>query len=247
MTTVDQVNRTLLADLDPARRPRERLLRQGPDALSDAELVALLLGSGRRGRGAIDVARDLLQEHGGLPGLARAVPEALTSTPGVGPAKATRVVAALALARRFGTSTDRRDTLRTPADVARVAAPLLDRVDDRRVAVLVGDRAGRLLGTTVLPSPLAHDDPFSVREVLAETLRRGGVTLALAHRHTTGAPEDAGSGAGTTAEQATAHDLAVSRAVAEAAGPCGVRLLDHLVLAGAAWTSAAPPEPGGGG
>jgi DNA repair protein RadC len=185
---------TLLADLDPADRPRERLLRLGPDALSDAELVALLLGSGRRGRGAVDLARDLLDAHGGLPGMSHALPDDLRDTPGVGAAKATRVVAALALARRFGTSTDRRETVRTPADVARIAGPLLG-PDDHRIAVVIGDRACRLVDALVLPVG-AHDRPPPVRPGLAEVLRRGGVTVALAHRH----PVAAGTGAGPGGE-----------------------------------------------
>lgn len=217
----------MIADLDPGQRPRERMLRLGADALSDVELVALLLGSGRRGSSALDTARDLLAAHGGLSGLARADATALSTTPGVGPAKATRVVAALALARRFGTSTDRRDTVRTPADVARIAGPLLRGPADGRVVALAGDRASRLLGAVVVPGVTAHGTPFAVREVLTETLRRGGVTLALAHRHDEDDPDP--------------HpcDLAVTAAVTAAAGHCGVRLLDHLVLTADTWTSAA--------
>ncbi|RMI08653.1 JAB domain-containing protein [Cellulomonas triticagri] len=216
---------TTLADLDPDQRPRERMLRLGADALSDAELVALLLGSGRRGTSALTAAHELLLAHGGLAGLARADGADLLRAPGVGPAKATRVVAALALARRFGTSTDRRSTLRTPADVARVAAPLLDGAADGRVVVVAGDRAARVLGAVVVPGADAHASPFAVREVLAETLRRGGVTLALAHRH------DDGAAPGP-------EDHAATAAVADAAAHCGLRLLDHVVLHGGGWTSA---------
>jgi DNA repair protein RadC len=225
----------MLADLDPDQRPRERMLRLGADALSDVELVALLLGSGRRGSSALDTARDLLVAHGGLAGLAHADPPALLRSPGVGPAKATRVVAALALARRFGTSTDRRATVRTPADVARVAGPLLTGAADDRVVAIAGDRAARVLGAVVVPGARAHGDPFPVREVLAETLRRGGVTLALAHRHD---PDDPGP---------HPADPVAAEAVAEAAAHCGVRLLDHLVLHGDTWTSAAPSPAVGAG
>jgi DNA repair protein RadC len=216
----------MLADLDPSQRPRERMLRLGADALSDVELVALLLGSGRRGSSALDTARELLVARGGLAGLARADLDDLLRTPGVGPAKATRVTAALALARRFGSSSDRRETVRTPADIARLAGPLLRGPADGRVVAIAGDRASRLLGAVVVPGAAAHATPFAVREVLAETLRRGGVTVALAHRH--------------EADDAHPHavDLAVTEAVADAAVHCGVRLVDHLVLAGAAWTSA---------
>lgn len=216
----------MLADLDPDQRPRERMLRLGADALSDVELVALLLGSGRRGASALDTARDLLVAHGGLAGLAHADPPALLRAPGVGPAKATRVVAALALARRFGTSTDRRASVRTPADVARLAAPLLGGPADGRVVAVAGDRAARLLGAVVVPGASAHAEPFAVREVLAETLRRGGVTVALAHRHDPGDPEP------------HPRDARAAAAVAEAAAHCGVRLLDSVVLTDDAWTSA---------
>jgi len=225
----------MLADLDPDQRPRERMLRLGADALSDVELVALLLGSGRRGASALDTARDLLAAHGGLAGLAHADPPALLRSPGVGPAKATRVVAGLALARRFGTSTDRRATVRTPADVARLAAPLLAGPADGRVVAVAGDRAARLLGAVVVPGAAAHAEPFAVREVLAETLRRGGVTVALAHRHDPGDPDPHPA-------DARAH-----AAVAGAAAHCGVRVLDSLVLRGDSWRSATEDPRAGAG
>jgi DNA repair protein RadC len=221
----------LLADLEPDRRPRERMLRLGPDALSDVELVALLLGSGRRGVSALDAARELLEARGGLAGLAQADPAALVTAPGVGPAKATRVVAALALARRFGTSTDRRTTVRTPADAVRIATPLLRGPADGRLVAVAGDRASRLLGAVVVPGADAHAAPFPVREVLAETLRRGGVTLALVHRHEPDHPDPLPA------------DCAATAAVARAAAHCGVRLLDHLVLAGSDWSSVRPQTP----
>lgn len=225
----------MIADLEPDQRPRERMLRLGADALSDVELVALLLGSGRRGSGALETARELVAASGGLAGLAHAGPADLARIPGVGPAKATRVVAALALARRFGTSTDRRETVRTPADVARVAAPLLPGPADGRLVVVAGDRASRLLGAVVVPGAVAHATPFPVREVLAETLRRGGVTLALAHRHDEARPDEDAAGGDTH----HALDHAATAAVADAASHCGVRLLDHLVLTGETWTSVA--------
>lgn len=276
---------SLLADTDPWDRPRERMLRLGADALSDVELVALLLGSGRRGSGVLDCAQDLLATHGGLSGLADQDSLTLTAVPGVGPAKATRLVAALALARRFGTSTDRRQTVRGPDDIRRVAAPLLTGVRDDRIAVIAADRASRVLGTTVLPEVRAHRRPVPVRQVLAAALRHGAVTFALAHRCT--AHPDRGSAPGTPspdpydhaargASTTTANDRArttperpadttsvgpagttpdrragtigverwtgrpdraagaddreFTALIADAAGLCGLRLLDHVAL-----------------
>lgn len=206
-------------------------MRLGADALSDVELMALLLGTGRRGAGVLDCAQDLLMTFGGLTGLAEQDAGTLAAVPGVGPAKATRIVAALAVARRFGTSTDRRRTIRTPADVARVARPLLAGATDDRLVVVAGDRTCRVLGAVVVPTVRAHDPTPPVREVLAETLRRGGMTLALAHRH----DADPGCPAGD----------ALTRAVEEAAAHCGLRLLDHVVLTGQAPTPERASAPSG--
>lgn len=226
----------LLADIPPDERPRERMLRLGADALSDAELIALLLGSGRRGIGVLDCARDLLAAHGGLSGLAGQDSITLTALPGVGPAKATRVVAALALARRFGTSTDRRRTLRTPADIRRVVAPVLAETAEDQLVVLVADRANRLLGVLPVPGALAHRTPHPVPEVLSEVLRRGAVTFALAHRHAS----DRVSPAVCRTQDHT--DAAFTSAVAVAAQQCGLRLLDHVVLTGHRWSAVPLPE-----
>ncbi|MEV7974087.1 UPF0758 domain-containing protein [Cellulomonas sp. NPDC089187] len=208
---------SLVADIDPWDRPRERLLRLGPDALSDVELVALLLGSGRPGAGVMECARELLDRHGGLAGLAAQQSTTLAAVPGVGPAKATRVAAALALARRFGTSTDRRRTVRGPADVRRLAGPLLAGVPDDRVVVIAADRANRVLGSGVLPDAHAHAARPPVREVLAEVLRRGAVTFALAHRH---------------ADDDPCRDGPFIADLVDGAALCGLRLLDHVVLRG---------------
>lgn len=89
------------------QRPRERLLRLGAAALSDAELVAVLLGGGRVGASAVDVAHELLRDHGGLVALASARPEELASHPGMGPAKASRVLAGVALPGRLDARPDR--------------------------------------------------------------------------------------------------------------------------------------------
>ncbi|WP_448062838.1 JAB domain-containing protein [Cellulomonas hominis] len=264
----------ILAAIDPAQRPRERLLRLGPDALSDAELVALLLGSGLRGVNAVELARDLLAVHGGLDGLSRTDGERLQATTGIGPAKATRVVAALALARRFGTSTDRRASVRTPGDVVRLLEPLLAGPGRDQVAAVVCDRANRVLATVVVGphDPAGPYGPrFPVREILAETLRRDGVAVAVGHRHTAPVPGPDGPGhpghplvpeladgtdvrADTATDPTTVSavvsavvsatdtaDRQASEALVSAAAQCGVRVLDHIVTDGTTWRSVLGP------
>src|SRR5579875_933807 len=121
-----------------ADRPRERLLRQGPGALSDAELLAVVLGTGHKSGGttALDLAHELLGERG-LPGLTEAGPAGLVATHGVGEAKAARVAAALELGRRAARAgRPERPQLRGPADVVAAAADLLQGADRERLVVL---------------------------------------------------------------------------------------------------------------
>ena len=215
-----------MAQTPPAQRPRERLLQLGPDALTDAELLGLLLGTGRPGVNAVDLARLLLAEHGGLPGLAGCDPIALARTAGVGEGKAARVAAALTLARRTSWTADDDAVVRSSSDVARVVVPLLAGRTRERVVVVVCGPGNRLRACTVVAEGGAGHATLPVREILAEVLRRDGVAFAVAHNHPGGdlRPSEA--------------DVAATAALTEAAGRCGLRFLDHLVVAGDTWRSA---------
>lgn len=221
-----------LVDLAADQRPRERLVRLGPDALSDAELLALLLGSGRRGENVLDLARSLLVVHGGVVGLGSVDAVALARVPGIGPAKAARVVAALALASRSGPTADARPVLASSADLARVCAPLLTGRRRERVVVAVCGPGNRLLTVVVVAEGSAHGVTFPVREVLAEVLRRDGTAFGVAHQHPGGNPTP------------STADVEATVRLAAAAEQVGVRFLDHVVLGGDAWRSARAPSEG---
>ncbi len=221
------VERPTIADLDADTRPRERMARLGRGALSDTELVALLLGSGTSGANAVDLARDLLVIHGGLAGLARLDVAALTRTDGIGLAKASRLVAALELGRRRVVAVDQRAVVRSSQDVALLVAPLLADQPRERVVAVICDGQSKVIAVTVVAEGGAHGASFPVRELLAEVLRRDGSAVALAHQHPGGDPTP------------SAADVATTRAVVTAAAQCGVRFLDHVVLAGGQWRSAA--------
>lgn len=121
-------------------RPRERLWQRGVEALSECELIALVLRHGRRGESAIGLAAALLVEHGGLAAIAVARPEELAARCGIGPAKAAALVAAFQLGRLAATSTrDAAPPLTSAADVAAVACRELAGLRRERVLVLVCD------------------------------------------------------------------------------------------------------------
>ena len=213
-----------IARLPEHERPRERLWREGAAALADRELLAILLGSGTAGASALDVAADLLAEAGGVSELARARPEELACSGGVGPARAATVAAAFELGRRARAPTEL-VRLRSAADVARVAAPLLEGLRRERVLVLVCDARNQVRHVIPVADGASDRAPLPVREILNVVLRHDGRAFAVAHNHPSGDPDP-----GEDDQRATG-------ALAEAARAVGLRLLGHIVVAGGTATS----------
>lgn len=209
-------------DLPELDRPRERLLRSGARALSDRELLALVLGSGLRGMDAIELAAEVIGGAGGLRSLAVADPHALKQLPGVGPAKAARVAAAFELARRVEMSAERR-RVRGSADVAIVAAPYLRGLPHERVIVVVCDNSGGLLRVAHLTDGTTDRSLILVRDVLSAVLAIGGARFAVAHNHPSGSVEP------------SASDLEVTAKLRAAADTVGLRFLDHVIVTETAW------------
>ena len=202
--------------------PRERLLRLGPGALSDAELVGLVAGIEGQGRDDVAVAHELIVECGGLRGLAAAFPEELTRSSGIGTAEAARLLAAFELATRATASPANR-VVDSAAAIAVLVAPVLARERREKVVVLVADAANRVLRVVPVATGGLDSSPLPVREVLHAVLRYDGRAFALAHNHPSGDPTP------------SAQDYEATATVVRAAEAIGLRFLDHLVIGGALW------------
>jgi DNA repair protein RadC len=211
-----------IAALPVHDRPRERLLALGAGALSDQELLAILLRSGTRGVGATELAAGLLSSHGGVHGLASVKPEELAATGGVGLAKAASLVAAFELGRRAAHPDDQ-TLIRSAEDVVAVARRQLDGQRRERVLVLVCDASNRLKHTVVVSEGSIDRSLVPVREILNAVLRHDGRAFALTHNHPSSTCEP------------SAADKRATRAVREAAGVVGLRFLGHVVLADDGW------------
>lgn len=213
----------VMAAVPPDERPRERLAAHGVESLSARELLALVLRNGTRGRGALDLADELLADFGSLAGLAAARPEELAHRPGIGQVKAAALVAAFGLARKVEPAPTGREVLRTAEDAARVASRELAGTRRERVLVLVCDARNALRHVTVVSEGSVDRSLVPVREILNAVLRHDGRAFALAHNHPDGDPEP------------SAADRRATEEVNAAAKVSGLRFLGHVVVAGAEW------------
>lgn len=212
-------------DVPKHDRPRERLLTLGVRALSERELLAILLRTGRQGQSAIELADTLIADFGGLAGVASALPEELARHPGIGPAKAAVLAAAVRFSDLVRESHAFHPPLRGPEDVARVALRELRGARRERVIVLVCDAANQLLRVVPVGEGAVDRSLFPVREILNAVLRHDGRAFAVAHNHPSGDP--------TPSDQ----DLITTRELETASRAVGLRFVDHLVLGDAsAWS-----------
>jgi len=216
----------MIRELPEMERPRERLLEQGSGSLTDAELVAVLLRTGHVGSSVVEVAMELLDENGGLPGLLGATPQSLRR-PGIGPAKAAVLLAALEVARRLARHESvEREPLRRPAELARYLN-LRYRVRDQEImGALFLDTRSRLLGDREIYRGTLDHAAVEPREILKECLLRGAASVVIFHTHPSGDPGP------------SVQDIAFTHNMAAAAQVVGVRLADHLILGdGGRWVS----------
>lgn len=215
----------LMKSLPPSERPRERLLRAGTDALTERELIALVLRNGTAGKSALELADELIAEYGSAQTLARARPEELATRPGVGPAKAAALVAAFQLSRR----SVRNDPIqvRTAEDVAAIARGELAGARRERLVVVVCDAANRVQRVVTVSEGALDKSMVPVREILNAVLRHDGRAFAIAHNHPSGIVEPS-----ETDRRATASVRAGSTTV-------GLRFLGHVIVTADQWREVA--------
>lgn len=208
----------LIRDLPLDERPRDRLLHHGSHALSDAELVAVLLHTGRRGTSVLDLARELLHDHGGLVGLLGSTAPSLRR-PGVGPGKAAALLAALELATRLSRCDSTvKHPLRDPAALARYLWLRYSTCDQEVMGSLFLDGRHRLIAEAEIYRGTLSRAAVEPRAILKRGLLVGAASVAVFHTHPSGDPAP------------SAEDLAFTRRLAEAGDIVGIRLLDHLIL-----------------
>jgi DNA repair protein RadC len=208
-----------ITDWPENERPRERLLQRGPGALSDAELLAIFLRTGVAGRSAVDLARDLLAEFGGLRALLAADQDAFCRGKGLGAAKFAQLQAVMEIARRYlGESLPTRFTLSSPAAVKTYLRAQLRHLDHEVFAALFLDAQNRLLGFEVLATGTLNAASVYPREVVKRALASGAGAVIFAHNHPSGIAEPSRA------------DRSLTERLRSALGLLDIRVLDHLVV-----------------
>lgn len=220
--------RLSVRELPETERPRERLLAHGPGALSEAQLVALILAEGTRGETAIDCAQRLLCEAGSLHRLAARSPSELQQVRGVGPAKAARLTAALELARRLAP----RDRAIAPglagaADVFARLAPRLARRTQESFLILCCDVKNRVVAEREITRGTLDASLVHPRDVFGTAVKEAAAAIILVHNHPSGDPEP------------SAEDIALTRRLADAGDLMGIPVLDHVVIGAGRYVSLA--------
>ena len=210
-----------MAKVPVVDRPREKLARVGAEALGDNELVALVLGSGTRHRGALMVAQDVIAAAGGVPGLVRLGLEELDSVRGVGASRAARLLAAVELGRRtlFGDGGVRPQML-SAADLVGYLLPRYGGGAVERFGVVLLDQKQRVIRSLILSSGTADANISHPRDVFRAAVLASATGVAVFHNHPSGDPRP------------STADRLITRRLVEAGEAIGIQVMDHIILGG---------------
>jgi len=201
-------------------RPRERLLAQGPQSLSDAELVALFIGTGVRGLSALAVARELLARFGRVSRLLSAAKREVDAVPGVGAAKYAQIAAVMELARRALAEEMRaRDSLASPAAVRGYLRLRMQHLGHECFYCVCLDAQNRVIAADELFRGTLTQTSVYPREVVKHALAHNAASVILAHNHPSGVAEP------------SIQDQALTRTLSEALALVDVKVLDHFIVA----------------
>jgi DNA repair protein RadC len=212
-----------ITDLPADDRPRERLAKLGAQALSSAELIAILLRVGVQGESAVRVGERLLQELDGLTGLHRAPFEEICAQHGIGEAKAAQIKAAIELGRRLMLeSPEERPTINSPADAAALVQYEMSALEKEEMRVILLDTRNHVLDTVTVAHGSLNSAQMRVGEIFTPAVRRNAAALIAVHNHPSGDPTP------------SPQDIAVTRAMLDAGKLLDIEVLDRAPCKGVA-------------
>lgn len=215
-----------ITDLQETERPRERLAALGPQALSNAELIAILLRVGVPGENAVQVGHRLLNTFGGIRGLHRAPFAELCAQHGIAEAKAAQIKAAIELGRRLPLeSPEERPVINSPKDAADLVQYEMSALEQEHLRVLLLDRRNRVLEVVDIYHGSVNSSQVRVGEIFKDAVRKNASGVIVVHNHPSGDPTP------------SPEDISLTRAIVQAGKLLDIELLDHLVIGQGKWVS----------
>jgi DNA repair protein RadC len=215
-----------IADIEESERPRERLARLGPQVLSNAELLAILLRTGVVGASAVQVGQNLLNTFGGLIGLHRANYEEVCLLRGVGPAKAAQIKAAIELGRRLTVEEpEERPSIKSPADAAALVQYEMSALDQEELRVILLNTRNKVINIIFIYRGSLNCSQVRIGELFKRAISHSAASIIIVHNHPSGDPTP------------SADDIALTRGVIEAGHLLGIDVLDHLIIAKGSYIS----------
>jgi len=200
-------------------RPRERLLQQGAQQLTEAELLGILIGKGTKRKTAIDLARELLDQYDSLENLFRRSPSELMKIKGIGSAKAATLSAAFQLVRRIESQKSKdRPYFKRARDVADYYLPLMKDLRKEVFKILLLSRANRLIKEVTVSEGTLDASIVHPREVFREALLESAAGVILLHNHPSGNPAQ------------SEDDIRITKQLVEAGKVMGIKVYDHIIV-----------------
>ena len=211
-----------ISEWPEGERPREKLISMGADALSPAELIAILIATGVGNISALDLGKQLLRKFHSLEELAAASITEMNSIKGIGMAKAVTLKAAFQLSRILDQEIARRklEYVREPADVARIFIPRLGHLKQEIFAVAMLDTAGKYLLSKKITVGTLNASLVHPREVFKSAIRQSAASIILVHNHPSGQLTPSG------------EDLRITKQLVETGRILDIPVQDHLIIAG---------------
>lgn len=218
MTSQVAAYHPIIREMPTDERPRERMRLRGPAALTNPELLAILLRTGSRGENVVSLATRLLAKFEGVDALGRASFAELCEQRHVGPAKAAQILAALELGTRIMSSRPDRRHIRCPEDVYALLGAEMALLDQEHLRVLLLNTRNQVIATREVYKGNVHSAIVRVGEVFKDAVREGCPSLIVVHNHPSGDPEP------------SPDDASLTGQLEEAGRLLGIEVADHIVI-----------------
>ncbi|MDS1029398.1 DNA repair protein RadC [Bacillota bacterium LX-D] len=215
-----------IKELPDELRPRERIVQAGPEALSNTELLAILLRTGSQKQSALELANQILREAEGLSFLVTASLEELTAIPGIGVAKAAQIKAAVEIGRRLSAyRIEPKVTIQSPDTAANLLMDEMRFLDREYFKTLFLNTKNHVLGLETISIGSLNSSIVHPRELFKQAVKKSAAAIILAHNHPSGDPTP------------SREDIDVTKRLIEAGKIMGIEVLDHIIIGNGTYVS----------